>query len=195
MLKLQALLNRIHLRDESGLTVTEMAVTGLLGSIILATASMFLVNSMNTSIFTQGQSETINNVRNAVQRIEKEVRGADSISWAPAGPCSGHPAGACLVVGAQTPNANFITVRYTHVGSELQRAVFNEDASTWRTAQTLIERVANSPSQPVFTCDTQVTLLRVTLDLYVEATPSSDPNFHIQTSLRPRNFPSVASCP
>ncbi len=195
MLRISGLLQRIHLRDESGLTVAEMAVTGFLGSIVLATAAIFLVNSMNAGIFTQGQSETINDVRNAVQKIEKEVRGADSITWAPQGACTGHAAGACLAVGAQTPNAQFMTVRYTHVGTELRRAVFHDDTSTWGTAQTLIERVQNSPSQPVFSCDTQVTLLRVTLDLYVEPTPSSDPNFHVQTSLRPRNFPSVSSCP
>ncbi len=187
--------DRMHVRDDAGLTVTEMAIAGLLGSIVIAMAAVFLVNSMNTGIFTQGQSETINDVRNAVQKVEKEIRGADSITWAPQGPCSGYTAGACLVVGAQTPNAAIRTVRYTHVGSELRRALFNDGTGIWGPAQTLIQRVQNSPSQPVFSCDTQVTLLRVKVDLYVEPTPSSNPNFHVQTSIRPRNFGTVASCP
>jgi hypothetical protein len=181
-------------RDDRGTTLVELSVAGLLGGLVLTIMAFFLISSMNTGAFTQGQSETINNVRNAVQRIEKEVRGADSLTWAPSGDCSGYAAGSCVAVGAQNVDTGFRTVRYTHSGTELRRELFNTDTSTWGTPQTIIERVSNDSGQPVFTCDTQVTLLRLTIDLYVEPTPVSNPNFHVQTSIRPRNFPSVAAC-
>jgi type II secretory pathway component PulJ len=192
-------------RDDRGTTLVELSVAGLLAGIVLTIMAFFLVSSMKTGAFTQGQSETINNVRNAVQRIEKEVRGADSLVWAPNEDCSAYAAGTCVTVGAQNVDTGFRTVRYTHSGTELRRELYDTDTSTWGTAQTIIERVSNdldgpdntagtSDDQPVFTCDTQVTLLRLTIDLYVEPTPVSNPNFHVQTSIRPRNFPSVAAC-
>lgn len=176
------------LRQEGGFTVAEMAVAGFLGGVVLTTLAVFMVNALETGIFTEGQAATINDARNAMQRIEKEVRGADSIKW-----CA--PAGGCLEVGAQTPDGGFRTVRYQLVGTELQRQEFDEGAATWGALRTVVERVANDGTQPVFACDTQSTLLRVNVDLHIEPTPQSDPNFNVHTSVRPRNFASKAVCP
>jgi len=184
----------ISLRDDRGFSLAELTIGAALGSILVVILGIFLVNSLRTGAFTQGQSETINNVRNAVQQIEKEVRGADSLSWAPSGACSAYTAGRCVTVGAQSPSGVFKTVRYTHIATQLRREVFDSGTSTWGPARSIIERVANTGAQPVFTCDTQVTLLRLTVDLYIEPTPASNPNFHVQTSIRPRNFPSIANC-
>jgi hypothetical protein len=179
---------RRSLTTEHGYSVAELAVVTLIGSVALALLASFVVHVLQSGAFTEGQSATLNDARNALQKIEKEVRGADSINW-----CA--PAGSCLEVGAQTPIASFRTVRYTHTGTELRREVYDPGTSTWGPALTLIERVANSASEPVFACDTQSTLLRVNVDLRIQPTPQSDPTYNLATSLRPRNFPSVASCP
>lgn len=176
------------LKREDGATVAELAVTAAVAGMALTFLSVFLVNSFETGIFAEGQVATINDARNALQRIEKELRGADSITW-----CT--PTGSCLQVGAQTAQGGFRTVRYRHTATELQRELFDPNASTWSSPQTIVERVTNNGSQPVFACDTQSTLLRVNVDLLIEPTPQSDPNYNVHTSIRPRNFPSKASCP
>ncbi len=175
-------------RSEDGATVAELAVVSLVGGIALTFMAIFMVNALETGIFTEGQVNTINDARNAMQRIEKEIRGADSITW-----CT--PTGGCLEVGAQKADGGFRTVRYRHVGTELQRQEFDDGSSTWGGLRPIVERVANSGSQPVFACDTQSTYLRVNVDLHIEPTPQSDPNFNVNTSIRPRNFASIASCP
>jgi hypothetical protein len=176
------------LRREDGATVAELAVTMLVGSIALAIIGMFLVSAFQSGIFTQGQSDTINSARNALQRVEKEIRGADSITW-----CA--PTGKCLQVGAQTALGGFRTVRYQLTGTNLQRQEFNDGTDTWGALATIVDRVGNSAAQPVFACDTQSTLLRVNIDLHIEPTPESNPKYNLNTSVRPRNFPQKASCP
>ena len=79
----------------------------------------FLITMMKGGAFAQGQTVTLNDARNTVQAIEKEVRSAESLVW-----CA--PAGSCLrdrhrePVGTQPK-----TVKYTHTGTDLQRAVFD----------------------------------------------------------------------
>jgi type II secretory pathway pseudopilin PulG len=187
---------RRRLRDDSGWTLVELMVGSALGLLVLIIVGTFLMNMMNGSVFALGETQTINDVRNAMQQIEKEARGADSLTW-----CS--PTGFCLEVDAQTPTGGSRTVRYqcpncSDAGSTprtLTRQVFDSVSHTWGAAQTVIQRVTNSSSQAVFACDTQSTLLRVILDLYIEPTPKSDPNLHVVDSFRPRNFPAVATCP
>lgn len=186
LISLRATLRR--LRSDSGLTTAETVLAAALLLMATATIGGFLISVSNGSVFAHGQSATLNNVRNTMQQIEKEVRGADSLVW-----CA--PSGSCLQVGAQTALGGFRTVRYTHAGTELRREVFDDGSSTWGPARTIIERVANTGTDKVFACDTQSTLLRVTIDLHIEPTPSSNPTLHVQTSVRPRNFPTIASCP
>lgn len=177
-----------RLRADDGYTVAELGVVAMVAGIALTIIAVFLVSSVRTGIFTEGQSATINDARNALHRLEKELRGADSITW-----CT--PAGRCLEVGAQTVDGGFRTVRYTLATSRLEREEFDASTSTWSDKETIVERVKNSESQPVFGCDTQSTLLRVNVDLHIEPTPQSDPSYNLRTSVRPRNFPSKASCP
>jgi hypothetical protein len=179
---------RTAVRCDRGFTIGEFAVASAILMTAAAMIAGFLVSATNGSIFAHGQSQTLNDVRNAMQQIEKEVRGAESLVW-----CS--PAGSCLEVAAQTADGGFRTVRYTHTANELRRAIFDGGSGTWRTPQPIIARVTNTVPQPVFACDTQSTLLKVTVDLHIEPTPVSNPNLHVQTSVRPRNFPSIASCP
>lgn len=179
---------RALLRRDGGFSLVELAVGSMLATLLLTVVALLLVQSFNTSGFTQGQTSTINDARNAFQRIEKELRGADSIAW-----CT--PTGACLEVGAQTPDGAFRTVRYTHASGELRREIFDAGTSTWGAPETIIQRVVNTGGQPVFACETATTLLRVTVDLHIEPTPRSDPNYNLHTSFRPRNFPSIATCP
>lgn len=179
---------RGRLRSDAGFTIAESAISSAVLMMALAMVAGFLISAFNGSVFAHGQSDTLNDVRNAMQQIEKEVRGADSLVW-----CT--PAASCLQVGAQTADGGFRTVRYTHVGTELQREIFNDGTATWSAPQTVISRVTNTGDQPLFACDTQSTLLKVTVDLHIEPTPVSDPTLHVQTSVRPRNFPSIASCP
>jgi hypothetical protein len=175
-------------RDDSGVSLVELSMSTLVGAILMIALSAFAISAMNAGTFTQAQSETLNNVRNTMGQIEKEVRGADSITW-----CA--PTGSCLQIGAQTPTGAFKTIRYTHTGSILTREVYNTSSGSWGTTLTQIERVANSAAQKVFACDTSSTLLRVNVNLYIQPTPDSDPKLNIQNSIRPRNFPSVAACP
>ena len=177
-----------RLRSDGGTTLPEIAVTTMLAALFLGALGTFAMGSFRTGAFTEGQSATLNDVRNIMQKLEKEIRGADSINW-----CA--PAGSCIQVGVLTPNASFNTVRYRHVGTELIREEFDVDNNTWGQPLATVERLTNDASRPVFTCDTQSSLLRVNIDLYIEPTPQSNPNLHVQTSIRPRNFPSVASCP
>jgi hypothetical protein len=177
-----------RLRSEDGSTLVEMIVGAALAFAGLAMIGTFLISAMNNSAFAQGQSATLNDVRNAMQQIEKEVRGADDLVW-----CS--PAGSCLQVGAQTVSGGFRTVRYTHAGTDLKREIFSDVSQTWSAPLTVIERVANSAGQKVFSCDTTSSLLKVTVDLHIMPTPNSNPLLNVQTSVRPRNFPMAASCP
>lgn len=176
------------LRREEGATVAELVVAALVAAVVLTFLAGFLMSSFETGIFTEGQAATINDARNAMLRIEKELRGADSIVW-----CA--PTGSCLEVGAQKAAGGFRTVRYSHTGTVLQRQELDADTSTWSAPLNIVERVTNTGSQPVFACDTQSTLLRVNVDLHIEPTPQSDPNYNVHTSVRPRNFPSKAVCP
>jgi prepilin-type N-terminal cleavage/methylation domain-containing protein len=187
---------RAKLSDETGFSLVEMMIGSALAAVVLTMVGTFLMSMLHTSIFAEGQSQTINDVRTAMYQIEKETRGADSINW-----CA--PTGFCLELGAQTPNAGFKTVRYTCTGCSdagtqprtLAKQDFDTATSTWGVAQPLIERLTNTGSQPVFTCDTQSTLLRLTVDLFIEPTPQSNPNLHVVNSVRPRNYPAVATCP
>jgi hypothetical protein len=176
------------LRREDGWSVAELTVTAFIAGIVLVFLAGFLINTFKTGIFTEGQATTINDARNAMLAMEKELRGADSITW-----CT--PTGSCLEIGAQTAQGGFRTVRYRHTGTELQRQQYDADTSTWSELQLIINRVVNPDDEPVFACDTQSTLLRVNVDLQIEPTPQSDPNYNVHTSIRPRNFPSKSSCP
>jgi hypothetical protein len=177
-----------RLRSDRGTTVAELAVTSMLAALFLGALGTFAMGSFKTGAFTEGQSATLDDVRTVMHKMEKEIRGSDSINW-----CS--PAGSCVEVGALTATEGFKTIRYTHTSSELFRAEFDPDTNTFGEPMTMIERLTNNAAQPVFACDTQSSLLRVNIDLYIEPTPQSNPNLHVQTSIRPRNFPSVATCP
>ena len=178
--------------EDSGFTLVEIATAGLLSAILLTAIGAFMINVLNAGSFTQGQSATLNDARTVMLKIEKEARGANQIDW-----CAED--GSCLEIDAQTPDGDFALIRYTHVDNELRRAEFDTGTATWSSPITMIERVANTAEQPVFTnsaCDdTSITFQRVVIDLYIEPTPTSDPVLHFETSFRPRNFPSVAICP
>ena len=151
----------------------------------------FVLSSMNAGSFTQGQSSTLNDARTVMQQIEKEARGANQIDW-----CA--PIGSCLEIDAQSPTGSFKQVRYVHTGTDLERQEFDTVAGEWSDALTVIERVVNAAEDPVFSdssCDAQsITLQRVIIDLRIEPTPQSDPVLRLETSFRPRNFPSVSVC-
>lgn len=174
--------------DQTGFTLVEVAVAGALGLGVLAVAATFVVTAVRTGLFTDGQVITINDTRTAVERLSKEIRGADSIVW-----CT--PTSSCIQVGAQTPEGGFRTVRYTRSGENLQREEFDTTTSTWSQPEVLIERVVNEAAQPIFSCDVQSSLLKVNVDLAIQPTPQSDPVLNMNTSVRPRNFPSKATCP
>jgi prepilin-type N-terminal cleavage/methylation domain-containing protein len=174
--------------DESGFSLIELLVASAIGAGILAIAGGLLVSAVRTGLFTDGQVITIDDTRTAVERMSKELRGADSIVW-----CA--PSTNCLQVGAQTPTGGFRTVRYTRSGEDLRREVFDNATSTWSEPEILIERVVNGVDQPIFSCDVQSSLLKVNVDLAIQPTPQSDPVLNMKTSVRPRNFPSKATCP
>lgn len=176
------------MRREDGFTVVELAVAALIGVVVLGLAGTLLVGVQRTGLFTQGQVTTLNDARNAAQAITKQVRSAEEIVW-----CATD--GSCLRVRSETPTGNIETVRYTYSSSALWREVYDPDTGTWSDPHLVIDRVVNDSSQPVFACDTNSTLLRVNLDLHIEPTPRSDPNFNISTSVRPRNYPERANCP
>jgi hypothetical protein len=177
-----------RLRSDDGMSVMELvvAVTLMLGAVVVIGG--FLITMMRGGAFAQGQTVTLNDARNTVQSIEKEVRAADSLVW-----CS--PAGSCLQIDTQSPSGEPKTVRYTHSGTDLQRATFDEATSSWGSPRTVVERVSNTGSEPLFDCDTTSTLLKVNIDLRLRPTPNSAPNYVLHTSVRPRNFPAVAACP
>jgi len=170
------------------MTLVEITIGALLGSILLAVVGSFLFNALNAGAYVDGHSATMNNTRNAMQSIEKETRGAESLRWC-------EPIGYCVEVGGMTPSGDYQTVRYAKTGTDLVRHVYDGATETWSDGVPLIERVVNDGSTPVFSCDTQSTLLRVNVDLRIEPTPRSGPNLQATTSIRPRNFPSAAICP
>jgi len=178
---------RLNLRREDGFTLVEMSIAGIVAAILLAALGTFLMNSVSGGAFTQGMSSTIDDVRIVMQQIEKETRGADTIAWC-------EPTGSCLEVGAQTPTGSFQTLRYNHTGETLTRQTFNESTAEWSEPLVTVDRVVNAASQPVFSCDSDTSYLRLTVDLHIEPTPNSNPTFNVQTSIRPRNFLSAAVC-
>ncbi len=175
-------------RSEEGFTIAEFAIAALLGGVVLALATTLMVGASRTGAFTQGQGVTINEARNAMQGIERELRGADVIDF-----CTSD--GDCLEVVAQTPSGNFETLRYTHVDTELRRELFDEGSGTWGDPQTSLERVVNETSEPVFQCEKTSSYPRVTVNLEIQPTPQSAPNFNLTTTIRPRNFLSSTKCP
>jgi type II secretory pathway component PulJ len=181
-----------RLRRDAGFTLIEVAIAGLLSTILLVAMGSFILSAVTAGSFTQGQSATLNDARNVVQRIEKESRGANAIEWC-------EPVGSCLEIDSQTPTGSFRLVRYLHAEGQLHRQEFDADAAEWSDTRVVIERLKNTAEQPVFSnsaCDAEsITLQRVIVDLYIEPTPASDPSLNVQTSFRPRNFPSVATCP
>jgi type II secretory pathway pseudopilin PulG len=177
-----------RLRNDEGMTVIELVIAATLMLGAVTVIGGFLISMMKGGAFAQGQSLTLNDARNTMQSIEKEVRAADSLVW-----CA--PAGSCLQIDTQSPSGDPKTVRYTHTGTDLQRALFNDATSIWGSPQTVVERVSNSGSEPLFDCDTTSTLLKVNIDLKLRPTPNSAPNYNLHTSVRPRNFPAVATCP
>ncbi len=198
------------LSKDDGFSLVEIVVGAALALTGLALVGGFLINALNISVFAQGQAATLNDVRTVMQQIEKEVRSANSVVF-----CG--PAGTCLEVGAQaiahepaagaTPEPLTIRpIRYTHVGTELLKQMYDFGTSTWSTPVTVIERVANTcviadgdctdvDEEPVFGCDTNSSLLKLTIDMHIEPTPKSNPTLNVQTSVRPRNYPSAATCP
>jgi type II secretory pathway component PulJ len=176
----RTLLARCRLRDDRGMALMEFIVAGALSMIVLSALGGFLISSMDAGSFTQGQSATLNDARNVMQKIEKETRGAIDISW-----CATD--GTCLEVTAQTPTSAIEQVRYTYAESQLRRAEYDTDTDTWGEPLAMVERLGNTASQPVFVCDESTTYTRVNIDLYIEPTPQSNPNLNIQTSIRPRN--------
>lgn len=175
-------------RRDEGFTVAELASAALLGVVVLTLATTLLVGASRTGAFTQGQGITINDARNAMQGIDRELRGADYIGF-----CT--PLGGCLEVVAQTPSGDFETLRYTHAESELRREVFDDATGVWGDPRTIIERVVNDTGRPVFDCEKTSSYLRVTVDLEIRPSPRSDPNLNVTTTVRPRNFLSSANCP
>lgn len=174
-------------RSEEGFTIVEFGIAAMLGAVVVVLASTLLVAASRTGAFTQGQSVTINDARNTMQGLERELRGADFIDF-----CT--PVGSCLRVVAQTPSGNFETLRYTREGNELRRELFDEASGAWGDPQTIIQRVVNA-ERPVFDCEKTSSYLRVKIDLEIEPTPRSDPNLNMTTTVRPRNFLSSAKCP
>lgn len=170
------------MRREDGFTVIEMAVAALIGVALLGLAGTLLVGVQRTGLFAQGQSVTLNDARNAAQEITKKIRSADNIRW-----CGGGD-GSCLRVEGETPTTDVEEVRYTYSSSALWKEVYDPGTDTWSDPQLVVDRVANDSSQPVFACDTQSTYLRVNIDLHIEPTPQSDPQFNVSTSVRPRNY-------
>lgn len=175
-------------RSEGGFTLVELAIAGMLGMVALILAGTLLVNTLSTGGFTQGQSQTLDDARTAMQKLEQQLRSADFIRW-----CD--PPGSCVEIDAHTPTGGLETVRYTHADKELKREIYDGDTASWQDDGTLVERVVNPSGQPVFACDTDSTLLRVTVDLLIEPTPRSNPALNVHTSIRPRNFPSKQTCP
>lgn len=176
------------MRDDRGFTLIEVGVAAMIGAIVLALASTLLVLAQRTGAFTQGQGQTLNNGRNALQQLEKEIRSADAIFW-----CT--PLGSCIQIDAQKPSGGYETLRYTHADKELKREVFDTSSQSWSETGTLIQRVVNGSGDPVFSCEENTSLLRVTVDLQIEPTPQSDPSLNLHTSITPRNFSSAANCP
>ena len=170
---------RCRIRDDRGMALMEFVVAAALGLGVLTALGGFLMSSMNAGSFTQGQSATLNDARNVMQKIEKETRGAVDIDW-----CATD--GTCLEVVAQTPTSGVQQVRYTYADSSLRRQEFDSDASAWGEPIAMVERLSNTASQPVFVCDNSTTYTRVNIDLYIKPTPKSDPSLNIQTSIRPR---------
>lgn len=177
-----------RLRRDDGFTIVEFLVVAALGLVTLTLLGTLLIGTHRTEHFTAGQTATIDDARLAMQQLVQEIRGADFINW-----CT--PSGACLEVGARSPQGGFHTVRYARSGSELQRSVYDVGTASWSDPEVVINRVENPAGQPVFACDEQSTLLRVNIDLLITPTPESPPAYSIGTSVRPRNFPSTANCP
>lgn len=177
-----------RLRGDRGFTLVEAGIAGFIGALVLALATTLLIVAYRTGNFTQGQGFTLNDGRNALQQLEKEIRGASSIVW-----CATD--GSCLEIDAQNATGGFRLVRYTHADKDLRREIYDPENQTWTDTGVLIQRVANAQGEPVFSCEENATLLRVTVDLKIEPTPKSDPTLNLHTSVRPRNFAREAECP
>ena len=182
-----------RLWSDDGFTISEVMVASLIGAILALSIGVFLVDSMRAGAFTDGESATINDARNAMGLIEKEIRGAGSVTFPT--PCT--PAGGCLEVLANTPTGGTQDVLYTFSGPALNRQQLDPSTHLWTSPKVVVDRLQNGSTQPVFSCDAQTTLLRITVDLHIAPTPDSNPTYDVSTTIKPRNLsrvPGVSGC-
>jgi prepilin-type N-terminal cleavage/methylation domain-containing protein len=178
---------RERLHSDRGFMLIEMIIVVAIGSVLVTALGSFTVSAMKAGAFTDGQSQTINDARNAMMQLEGEIRSAGGVTWC-------QPTGSCLQILANTPTGSTQTVKYTYSSSALNRQVYDQDTDTWGTAQVVVQRLQNDASQPVFACDAQSTYLRINIDLRVQPSPSSNPTYDVSTTIRPRNFSQVQGC-
>lgn len=175
-------------RAERGFTLVEIAIAGLLSSILLALLVGLLTVTYRTSHFTQGQSFTLDDARTSLQQVGRDIQNASYIDWCASG-------GTCLELLTWSPTSDLRLIRYTVDVPVLEKAEFDDDTSTWGDPRPVLGRLANPAGQPVFTCDVQTALLRINVDFVIQPTPNYAATYHLHTSVRPRNFPSSAVCP
>ncbi len=176
------------LRREEGFTLIEIAIAGLLSSVVLGLVAGLLALTYRTSHFTQGQSFTLDDARTSLQQVARDIQNASHIDW-----CG--TAGACLELVTWSPTEELRLVRYSVDMPTLEKAEFDADANSWADPRPVLDRLANPPGQPVFTCDLQTALLRINVDFVIQPTPDYAATYHLHTSVRPRNYPSSAICP
>lgn len=176
------------LRSEEGFTLVELAIAALVGGLMLTLVAGFLIGAQRTGIFAQDQVTSLNEARNAVGSLAKEIRGAERVEIC-------EQDGGCLELTARTPTGGTETVRYTYADGVLRRELYDDADGTWGPAQSIVDGVANTSSEPVFACDTERTFLRVAIDLRIEPASGSGQRLNARTSARPRNFSPEAVCP
>lgn len=179
-----------RLGREDGFTLVEMAIVGVLSTVVLVALAAVLIGAQRTTHFTQGQSMSLDDARLTLQQVGRDIQNAQaqSIQWCAAD-------GSCLKLLTYDPTDELRYYRYQVEEGELRRAESPVGEETFDAGQVIIGRLANDPDEPVFGCDLHTSLLRVNIHFRIQPTPQSSPSYELATSVRPRNFPATASCP
>lgn len=177
-------------RKEQGVTVVELMVVVAILGIVGSVAAMVLAASQRVNQFALSESQSIDEVRTAAGRLQRDLRNAIAVS-------NCNPAGYCLQMYAQEPSGMLDRVRYRAVqsgGSAGPTTLYRDAActATYSSCATstpvVIKLVNQANGKALFTCVSSTTYPRI--DVTLLASPLSSEGsgtLTIQSSARPRN--------
>lgn len=173
------------MKSEDGFSLVETMVGSMVGLILLTGVCATLVVSYKTGQNTANTANSLNDGRQALTQIERDLMKATVLEF-----CDANGEGTCL--RTQWPEAGGTqSIVYQLDDSTLTRLDETAFAAGQADVSAIVSRkVANLEQQPnvkLFTCTASGVLLQVDIQLALRSQSSGDPNLRLNTTVRPRN--------